>query len=192
MEGASRYATQGWASSNLTTRRVPPRHVVPEPPSDGSISVHKIDYPSLGMAEYKSSIGLVIDNLFTEQECRDFLSTTTGGATIESDEKWEVAQIGGGPGLEGVTALDYRNGQRIIKDDFEKADWILKRIRPYLEDIEEMDMDMTRQWFEDDDDEDAEPIQTPAKLIRINERLRFLRYAVGGFFKVSLHPPFVE
>jgi hypothetical protein len=156
----------------------PPCHVVPEPPTDGSVSVHKIDYEAYGLKEYAGSIALVIDNIFTPEECLKILSVT-GGATIESDKHWKIAQVGG-EGNEGMVISDYRNGQRIIKDDFDTADWMLKRLQPYLEDIEELDEEATKQWFRRFGQEGSKR----AKLLRINERLRFLRYGVGGFFRV--------
>jgi hypothetical protein len=164
----------GGASKQASGRVI---HVVPEPPVDGSVSVHKIDYASYGFEDYNGSIALVIDNIFSQEECLKILSVT-GGATIESDEHWEVAAINGGPGSKGVVYSDYRNGQRIIKDDFATVEWMLERLRPHIKDIEELDEKATKQWF-------GKAVTGRAKLVSINERLRFLRYGIGGFFRVS-------
>lgn len=168
-------------ASSIIPTPSPPKHQVPEPPADGSISVHKIDFMSFGIPEYKDRIAIVIDNAFSEADCLKLLSIT--GATIEFGKNWDVAKVNAGPGSEGVVYSDYRNGQRVIRDDFEMVDWLLHRLRPHLKEIESLNEKDTVNWF------GAGPHGVElAQMLRINERLRFLRYGPGNFFKVIRSP----
>ncbi|KAJ7828790.1 hypothetical protein B0H14DRAFT_3466164 [Mycena olivaceomarginata] len=60
-----------------------------------------------------------------------------------------------------------------LYDSFELSDKIFARIRPHLEDIEE---------FQETVFTSGEAKQK-WRMVRMNERLRFLRYPIGGYFK---------
>jgi len=79
------------------------------------------------------------------------------------------------------TDTSYRNSARIILDDFAIADGIFQKLRPYLGDIEALDHADKHQALKGrrgmDDPSNG------AHLLRLNERLRFLRYGPGQFFQ---------
>ncbi|KAJ7604273.1 hypothetical protein FB45DRAFT_924650 [Roridomyces roridus] len=128
-----------------------------------------VDFPAAGLPEYKSCYAIVLDSLFTREELTAFL------AEAESSGPWQIAQINAGD--YAFTDTSYRKGDRLIYDSFELSEKIFARMRPFLGAIEEIEMpayirgrEMTRarqKW----------------RMVRLNERLRYLRYPVGGFFK---------
>lgn len=99
------------------------------------------------------------------------LSSTLGEA---ERQPWKFAQINAG--TEVYTVPDYRNGERIIHDSFPLSEQIFEKLRPHLNAIEEIEEQTyvrgvgaaVQKW----------------RMLRLNERLRYLRYPKGGFFKV--------
>ena len=88
-----------------------------------------------------------------------------------------VAQVHGGPNFQ-FTNTNYRNSSRIMLDDRELAAWILEKLRPYLADIETEDGEIHQRYSNP-----TEKSYPPVRLSRLNERLRFLKYGAGQFFK---------
>ncbi|KAG8852802.1 hypothetical protein FRB96_008490 [Tulasnella sp. 330] len=156
---------------------------IPEPPSASSpdepapIVSHKLDFPALGFPEYKHKYALVIDNLFTPADCAKLLNAA------ESAKEWEVAQINGTGGF-GYTDISYRNSQRILYDDFELSAWILEKLRPYVGDIESVDSERYHIFSINRARRDPKTkVPEPVKLSRVNERLRYLKYGPGQYFR---------
>lgn len=88
-----------------------------------------------------------------------------------------VAQINGGGDFQ-YTDTSYRNSSRIMLDDHELAAWILEKLRPYIADIEKEDGEIHQRYSRS-----RENTWPPVRLSRLNERLRFLKYGPGQFFK---------
>jgi hypothetical protein len=109
----------------------------------------------------------VIDGLFTDEELARFL------ATAEASGPWEIARVNTGPNSSFLNTR-YRNGERLIYDSFELSEEIFSKIRPHLSDIEEVKHPFGRK-----------------KMVRMNERLRFLRYPPGGFFRAHIDGPYI-
>ncbi|KAL5634114.1 hypothetical protein ACGC1H_006071 [Rhizoctonia solani] len=135
--------------------------LIPEPPERdpdnpdalAPVVAHRLDFVQLGLPEYKHKFAMVIDNLFTPQDCARYL------AKVESQCEWKTAGVGG-----QVVDTSYRHSSRILFDDQELADEIFEKLRPYLKDIEYVQG------------------TTPARLVGLNKRLRFLKYEPGQFF----------
>jgi hypothetical protein len=64
-------------------------------------------------------------------------------------------------------------------DDRALAEEILDRLRPYLKEIEHMEKSPLHIQFSEDGRYSQDP---PARLSRLNERLRFLKYTPGKYF----------
>ncbi|KAG8728794.1 hypothetical protein FRC12_021482 [Ceratobasidium sp. 428] len=75
---------------------------------------------------------------------------------------------------------NYRNSGRIIIDTPVMAEEILDKLRPYLKDIEYLDKSPLHTQHAVDIKYSQDP---PAQLLRLNERLRFLQYVPGQYFK---------
>ncbi|KAJ7274913.1 hypothetical protein C8J57DRAFT_1714646 [Mycena rebaudengoi] len=125
-----------------------------------------IDFVAAGLPEYKDCYAIVIDSLFSKPELSAVL------AQAEASSPWEVAKINAG--TQAYTNTSYRSGQRIIYDSSELSEEIFKKVRPHLSDIEEI---------EETAYIDCQKAIQKWKMVRLNERLRFLRYSEGGFFR---------
>ncbi|KAJ6257287.1 hypothetical protein Dda_8176 [Drechslerella dactyloides] len=140
-------------------------------------------YPSSKLSQYADlgAYASVIDNAFTLKECDELLRM----AESSSEEGWPIAQVNIG-GNEQILDTSYRKGDRILYDNQRLANKLLARIMPLVaKDIAYIDPA--------DAPTGKGPLgwkSTAAKrradkfrLTRLNERLRFLRYPVSGFFK---------
>jgi len=155
---------------------------IPEPPSSNPndnnpppIRVTNIDFPAYNLPEYANRTAFVIDNLFTSDDCTRLLSA----AESKSESGWIPAKLNAG-GDKEYSDTSYRNSGRILRDDEELAEWILEKLRPYLSEIEVIE-DATRHAVLKG--RRGLGVKSSAQLLRLNERLRFLRYGPGEFFK---------
>ncbi|PWY93493.1 hypothetical protein BO94DRAFT_344435 [Aspergillus sclerotioniger CBS 115572] len=157
----------------------PPHH--PGPPT---AKLHPINFPlsSPQIPEYTNLIAAIIDNALTPSECNDLIRLAESSTIPPSSNPtttppvWDRAMINIGNGKQAL-ATDTRNCGRIICDDELIADRLLTRILPFLQ---QLGIDKI----------DNQPRVTGLagrnrsyKLTRLNERLRFLRYEGGEFFR---------
>jgi hypothetical protein len=145
------------------------------------ITIERIDFSSTTLLEHAGAYAVVLDNVLSESECAELLrlaeSSTTGG--------WHQALVNAGLGLE-VLRPQIRLCGRIIWDDRE----MVKRIwdRCLLADGLESDLhildneEIIGQW--------AVKRGEKWKMTRLNERMRFLKYGTGEYFR-SKRPIFV-
>ncbi|KAJ7105686.1 hypothetical protein C8R44DRAFT_681466, partial [Mycena epipterygia] len=127
----------------------------------------RVDFVAAGLPEYNGCYAVVLDSLFSNEETSAFL------AEAEASSPWDIAQINGG-GTYQYTNTSYRNSQRIIYDSLQLSEAIFKKVRPHLNDIEEI---------EEISYINGQKAMQKWRMVRLNERLRFLRYPEGGFFR---------
>ncbi|KAG8998901.1 hypothetical protein FRB94_006611 [Tulasnella sp. JGI-2019a] len=161
-----------------TKSEIPEPPTAPSPNEPAPIAVHKLDFPALGFPEYQHRYALIIDNLFTPADCQKLLDAA------ESAKEWEVAQVNGAGGF-GYTDISYRNSQRILYDDFDLADWILEKLRPYVGEIESVDSRRHHMMSRTVQERKIAKVQASdsVQLSRVNERLRYLKYGPGQYFR---------
>ncbi|KAJ7848625.1 hypothetical protein B0H14DRAFT_2767496 [Mycena olivaceomarginata] len=148
------------STSHLTA---PGKSVDRAPPT---VPAGLVDFPALGLPEYDGCYAIVMDDLYPRPTLSAFLSAA-------ERQPWKFAQINAG--TEVFTAPDYRNGERIIHDSFPISEEIFAELRPHLGAIEEIE---ERTYIRD-----VGPATQKWRMVRLNERLRFLRYPKGGFFR---------
>lgn len=171
-----------------------PDFLPPQLPPNAKSNI--IDFTSTKPAipKYKDHFAAVIDNFMTEAECNELLSYAEQSATKTSisngnatkADPWERAMINVGGGRQAMAA-DYRNCGRIIYDAPELADRIFARLMPFF-----------RQWNMVTLENRYGVTGLAGRryvyqVRRLNERLRFLKYAGGEFFRphcdASYHTP---
>ena len=141
------------------------------------IDFTKTDPPLL---EYRDHFAAVIDNLFTEAECKALIqiaeasSITTGSTT----PCWERAMINMGYGRQKL-ALDARNCGRIIYDSPLLAGRIFDRLLPCLKECDISTLYNRALVTGLGAVKRGERLQAT----RLNERLRFLKYEGGEYFR---------
>jgi len=133
-----------------------------------------IDFTTTPLTEYEGCLALVLDNVFTLNECNQILALAeehVGGS-------WERAMVNTGYTTQQLEP-SVRNSDRIIFDTPEMAERIAVRVRPHIPAdwlrLENMAM-VTGNG--------------PSKRKEVwefsclNERLRFLQYSAGEYFNV--------
>jgi hypothetical protein len=160
-------------------------------PDPSIIKVSKIDFENSPLPEYKLNYAVVLDNILSKEECDQLLVMTekSVGAHRGGDEPenngWRPAMVNAGRDYE-VLALDYRNSDRIIWDSHEVAQKLWDRV---------MQAEGMKEYFSVLQGEEYEAVCGQSiygggrwKVTRqgLNERLRFLKYGPGQFFRGML------
>ncbi|SRR6266516_1490631 len=134
-------------------------------------TVHYIDFTKTTLPEYKHNYAVILDGVITPSEC----STLVSAAEEQSQGRWEPATVDIGGGRQMVIR-NARNCGRIIWDNREIVARIWKRVEGLVPELQRLD-----KW----------PNVTGSRLekrevwrcTRLNERMRFLKYTSGEYFK---------
>ncbi|GBC08919.1 hypothetical protein RclHR1_08490013 [Rhizophagus clarus] len=121
-----------------------------------SLEIKPIDLSSINKRE---PLAFIIDNVLTLEECNALINLTENDPNI----KYEEALLNIGEGKQ-ISAKDVRNSSRYIRDDFIISSQIFNRISHLLP--------QTWKWG-----------NRTFPLSCLNERLRFLKYKKGEYFK---------
>ncbi|KAG6919333.1 hypothetical protein DXG01_006879 [Tephrocybe rancida] len=121
--------------------------------------------------DYPNSYIKVLDNIFTPEECAALI------ALAESDQEWKPAKLST---IEGeVVDLDYRHSGRILRFDEKTAGEIYLRLLPHVQEL--IEIKAGSEW--EGVVGDRGRVRGTWKLVGVNERLTFLRYGPGQYFK---------
>lgn len=141
-------------------------------PSPSTCRSGRIDFKALGFSEHETAFAILIHDLLTPEEC-DALRTAAEETT---QGHWEAALINAGGQM--VLASHLRSCDRIMWDNADIADALLTRIRPHVpSDIATL---QNSPHITSDD-----PVWSDGtwRMVRLNDRLRFLRYQPGMYFR---------
>uniref|UniRef100_A0A4E9DSR5 Prolyl 4-hydroxylase alpha subunit domain-containing protein n=1 Tax=Gibberella zeae TaxID=5518 RepID=A0A4E9DSR5_GIBZA len=143
-------------------------------PSQTPITSHQIDFANSPLPQYDGHTALVLDNVISPAECRELLSLAEASVPRddESQSAWKPALVSGGDGYE-TRAPGYRESDRIIWDQQTIVDRLWERclqahgLRDLLAVVPH------------------EPWMKGGKWVfsRLNDRMRFLKYSPGQYFK---------
>ncbi|KAI5783023.1 hypothetical protein FPQ18DRAFT_358659 [Pyronema domesticum] len=124
-----------------------------------------------------SCFALIIDNFLTPAECTSLLSAA------EAKGPWELAMVNIGYGRQKVLT-DVRNCERIIFDTEEISEQLFERLKPTLSEFEidhigPRESEKGKRWT---------GLRSACtgeewRMTRLNERLRFLKYSEGEYFR---------
>lgn len=145
-----------------------------------NIEKNIIDFSQTSLPEYHGLYAVILDNVLTSAECRTFIHI----AESQTNGQWERALINAGLGQQKLHS-DYRNSGRIMWDSEDMVARIWKRCERFIPEISIL--------------KDRETITGPNpvrlgqewNLTRLNERMRFLRYENGEFFRGVLYFLFI-
>lgn len=124
------------------------------------------------LPEYDGFFATVLENCFTDSECKMLVSM----AEAQNNGVWEEAMINVGGGRQEKN-LDARDCGRIIFDDRDVVQKIWNRVKASVPEIEYL-IDVPR--ITGNGPAKRKEI---LKLSRLNERMRFLKYGEGQYFK---------
>lgn len=134
----------------------------------------KIDWEKTCIPAYRNNYAVVLDNVLTPSECAAWLVAAENHADPAG---WERAMINVGGGRQELYA-DVRNCGRIIWDDRELMARLWARIEPFvIEEIGELKDKPLVTGF------GPKKRNEIWKMTRLNERMRFLKYVGGEYFK---------
>lgn len=154
---------------------VPPSFLTTPPPKP--ITSRPIDWSSTPLPEYAGSVALVLEDVLSPAECAQLLSLAEASVPRDPDSSgetsaWRPALVSLGPGWE-APAPGYRESDRIIWDQQTVVDRLWDRcaqaegLRELLAEVEPYHKLRGGKW----------------KFRRPNERMRFLKYSPGQYFK---------
>lgn len=165
-------------------------------PDSLPITLTPLDFATSPLPEYSRCHALVLDNVLSPSECATLLRLAEAsvpapgkpGSELRhgADDPWAPALVNVGGGFE-VLEQDYRNSDRIVWDCQEVVDRIWGRclqaqaqgpeggvggVGERFGEVAGMDRGVVgREWG------------GVWRFLRVNERMRFLRYGKGGFFR---------
>jgi len=116
----------------------------------------------------------VLDDFFTSEECAALI------ALAESDQEWKQAAVHYGlEAHENYINTEYRNSERILRFDHDVAEKLYQRLLPYIQELVEIKAGDKWEGIV------ARPgsVSGTWTLVGLNERLSFLRYGPGHYFK---------
>ena len=131
-----------------------------------------VDFAKTDLPEYKKLYAAVLDGCFTKEEC-DLL---VQAAIAQTNNSWETAMINAGYGQQ-MLATDVRNSDRIMWDDRDIVARLWNRIASAMDDIDRLnEKPLVMGWG---------PVKRKEvwQFSRLNERMRFLKYGPGQYFK---------
>ncbi|KAI0836700.1 hypothetical protein F5Y06DRAFT_288333 [Hypoxylon sp. FL0890] len=163
-----------------------------EPHDAKPITFKQIDFADTVLPEYKGLYAVVLDHVLSPSECTKLLELAEASVVDENKNKangdaWAPALVNVGGGYE-VAVPDYRNGDRIIWDQQDVVDRLWARLEsvPQVKDAL-LSFAQSRERLGS-----TKADQTVWDFHALNKRMRFLRYAPGGFFRPHCDAPYGE
>ncbi|EKJ72381.1 hypothetical protein NXS19_004163 [Fusarium pseudograminearum] len=143
-------------------------------PSETPITSHQIDFANSPLPQYDGHTALVLDNVISADECRELLSLAEASVPLDEENQsaWKPALVSGGDGYE-TRAPGYRESDRIIWDQQTIVDRLWERCL-HADGLRDLLAVVPH-----------EPWMKGGKWVfsRLNDRMRFLKYSPGQFFK---------
>ncbi|KAK2598170.1 hypothetical protein QQS21_005721 [Conoideocrella luteorostrata] len=138
------------------------------------ITVQPIPFAASSVPEYDGATAVILDNVLSPLECQQLLHLAESSVSLDEEHAspWRPALVNMGVGWE-VAIADYRNSDRIIWDEQTIVDRLWDRCLQ-ADGIEEMFSKTP---------EDNDELMGRWVFERVNERMRFLKYTPGHFFK---------
>ncbi|KIW09367.1 uncharacterized protein PV09_00265 [Verruconis gallopava] len=139
-------------------------------PGGDHVTKTVVDFAKTALPELAPGYAAVLDNVFTAQECASLLSAA------EKVGSWERAMVNVGGGRQQMMT-DVRNCARIIWDDEDLVGRIWARCEPHVQEVMRLENmpHVTGEW--------SVQKKEVWKMTRLNERMRFLKYVGGEYFK---------
>jgi hypothetical protein len=156
------------------------------------IKTGRIDFANSPLPEYKDYYAVVLDNVLSQQECDElrYMAEISAGGHNEdnevSNDGWSAAMVNAGPGHE-FFAPSYRNSDRIIWDNTVISKRLWTRVlqgKGIKEDLSALEGKKYRSVMDHWGAERGERWVITSQ--GVNERMRFLKYGPGQFFRRML------
>ncbi|CAM1500540.1 Fc.00g097020.m01.CDS01 [Cosmosporella sp. VM-42] len=166
--------------TSYTSNDIPiPDTFLTTPPTK-PITSTPIDWTNSPLPQYKDHIALILDNVLSPEECKEILALAEASVPKEEGaSSWRPALVSLGPGWE-APAPGYRESDRIIWNEQTVVDRLWERcsrvdgLKELLATVPPRYQAGGGQW----------------EFRRFNERMRFLKYSPGQYFKPHCDGPY--
>ncbi|KAL1864876.1 hypothetical protein Daus18300_007443 [Diaporthe australafricana] len=172
------------------------------PPDAKPVTIAPVDWDSSPLPEYAGLFAVVLDNVLSPGECQALLELAEASVDVSRMNStgdlnpWKPAMVNAGSGFE-VLDTGYRNSDRIVWDEQEVVDRIWARcLQGGAGEVLRKRLDVL------DGDEKLGACRMRGKdwvvekqrweFRRLNQRMRFLRYGAGQFFRPHCDGAFSE
>ncbi|CAJ2502276.1 Uu.00g096700.m01.CDS01 [Anthostomella pinea] len=166
---------------------IPADYLKTDPHDAKPITFSSIDFASSVLPEFKGCYAVVLDHVLSPTECAQLLELAESSVMDEDKgadgSSWRPALVNVGGGYE-VQAPGYRNGDRIIWD----SQVVVDRLWDRLATVPQINEKLAS--FSADDLPGAG--EGTYDFGRVNNRMRFLKYDPGGFFRPHCDGPYGE
>ncbi|KAF9530790.1 hypothetical protein CPB83DRAFT_850321 [Crepidotus variabilis] len=134
-----------------------------------------LDWASTDLAnDYAGHYVKIIDGVFSPEDCAELIKLA------ESDSKWKQAAVHYGMGADqNYVNTDYRNSERILRFDNDAAEKLYKKLLPYVHELVEVKAGSKWEGIFGQ----RGPVKGTWNLVGLNERLSFLKYRKGHYFR---------
>ncbi|KAH8893274.1 hypothetical protein GQ53DRAFT_108014 [Thozetella sp. PMI_491] len=174
---------------------VPDSFLTTAPPDAKPVTITPIDWSQTVLPENDGRYAVLLDNVLSPSECAELQRLAESSVRPidrgSDGNPWQPALVNYADGFE-VLVTDYRNSDRIIWDRQDIADRLWERclqapgLREKLTVIKDDDMILGMRNLWDEGDERRWEFR------RVNQRLRFLKYTPGQFFRPHNDGPYRE
>lgn len=146
-------------------------------PASESVTIIPVPFKESGLPEYTKCKAWVLDNVLSREECSELLAYAEASAPLEKpgDSPWKPALVSVAPGVE-ARAPGYRHSDRIVWDTQLLVDRLWDRCAQ-AEGLQELVATAPCPR------PDRHRTQGTWKFAGLNERMRFLKYGPGMFFR---------
>lgn len=167
----------------------PPKH--PTQP----MTTQKIDFAKTTLPEYENCYAVVMDGVLSPWECEQLIvyaqksvpkpdgkGNDDEGHEHQASSAWQPAMVNAGPGFE-VLDTSYRNSDRIVWDHGNVVARLWDRVcmdENVKEALKEKEVKMNKVRMVDRKTHTQSIVW---KVTKLNERMRFLKYGKGQFFR---------
>lgn len=141
-------------------------------PPRSTCQTEQVNFKALGFSEHEGAFALLIHDLLTPEECDELRNA----AETVAQGRWDAALINAGGQM--VMASGVRLCDRIMWDSPELAQALFVRLQPYIPSNIATLKDSPQITSDD-------PVWSSGtwRMSRLNDRLRFLRYRPGMYFR---------
>ncbi|KAI0148724.1 oxidoreductase domain-containing protein [Xylariaceae sp. FL1272] len=166
---------------------IPPEYLKSDPVDAKPITFKPIDFANSVLPEYTGCYAVVLDNVLSPSESAQLIKLAEDSVVDEDKEdgsSWRPALVNIGGGFE-VEIPDYRKGHRIIWDTQEIVDRIWRRLATVPEvknSLQTLPVAVSGMRLD----------EMKYDFVRVNHRMRFLKYVPGDFFKPHCDGPYGE
>lgn len=163
------------------------------PPDAQPVTISPVDWTSSPLPEYKGLFAVVLENVLSPSECQTLIDLAESSVDVSRMNStgdhgpWRPAMVNAGSGFE-VLDSGYRNSDRIVWDQQEVVDRIWQRcLQGEAAEVLRKRLDV----LDGDEQLGAWRRRGPKWTVekqrwefrRLNQRMRFLKYDAGQFFR---------